>query len=59
MDGKPVATLCCHMNRVGAVAFSPDSKWMLTGSDDATARLWRAADGKPVATLAGHGGPGR
>jgi roadblock/LC7 domain-containing protein len=37
---------------VVAVAFSPDGKLVLTGSDDNTARLWEAA--MAVATLSGH-----
>ena len=30
------------------MAFSPDGKTVLTGSDDKTARLWDAATGKPI-----------
>ena len=30
------------------MAFSPDGKTILTGSDDGTARLWDAATGRPV-----------
>jgi WD40 repeat protein len=52
--GKAVATLSGHTGGVGAVAFSPDGKLVLTGSADNTARLWEAATGKPVATLSGH-----
>ena len=46
--------LAGHTGSVSAVAFSPDGKRVLTGSDDNTARLWDAATGNPVATLAGH-----
>jgi WD40 repeat protein len=35
------------------VAFAPDGR-LATGSRDGTARLW-AADGRPIATCAGHG----
>ena len=48
-----MATLSGHGGSCQAVAFSPDGKLVLTGSADNTARLWDAATGKPVATLAG------
>jgi sugar lactone lactonase YvrE len=34
-----------------AVAFSPDGKFVLTGSDDRTARLWRVDSGQLISTL--------
>ena len=41
-----------HQGRVNAVAFSPDGKWVATGSEDQTARVMEAATGKEVARLA-------
>jgi WD40 repeat protein len=43
-----------HTGDVPSVAFSPDGSRVLTGSGDATARLWDAATGKVVAALEGH-----
>jgi tetratricopeptide (TPR) repeat protein len=46
-----------HTNWVGAVAFSPDGRWALTGSDDTTARLWDTQAADPSASariLRGH-----
>ena len=40
---------------VNSVAFSPCGKWMMSGSDDKTVRIWNAATGAPVGSpLNGH-----
>lgn len=47
-------TLTGHTDHIYAVAFTPDSQRVVTGSDDHTLRLWQVADGKRLATLTGH-----
>jgi WD40 repeat protein len=44
-----------HLGPVGSVAFSPDGRRIVTGSDDHTAKLWEAASGRELLTLRGHG----
>jgi WD40 repeat protein len=45
-----------HEGDVLAVAFSPDGKSVLTGSQDKTARLWDAATGEPIGKAMRHEG---
>jgi len=37
--------------RVSAVAFSPDGRWVVSGSEDGTALVWEAATGVEVARM--------
>src|ERR1039458_7214185 len=46
-----------HSEMVNSVAFSPDGRWALTGSEDNTARLWEVATGDEIRRLEGHSGP--
>jgi WD40 repeat protein/DNA-binding SARP family transcriptional activator len=55
-DGSHRLRLRGHRGRVNALVFSPDSKHLLTGSDDGTARVWNARTGKLERILRGHDG---
>ena len=44
-----------YHGRINALAFSPDGKAILTGSDDWTARLWDAATGQSIGQPMFHG----
>lgn len=53
--GEPEPTgLKGHTKWVGCVAFSPDSKRLVSGSADHTARIWDVASGKAVSVLKAH-----
>jgi WD40 repeat protein len=43
-------------SRVWSVAFSPDGKTALSGSQDSTLRLWDLAGGREIRTFLGHSG---
>jgi tetratricopeptide (TPR) repeat protein len=46
--GRIIWTFRGHARAVNAVAFSPDDRFLLSGSDDQDARLWEVNTGKPV-----------
>ncbi|RKZ93592.1 MAG: hypothetical protein DRR19_00760 [Candidatus Parabeggiatoa sp. nov. 1] len=51
---EPVRTFTGHSNGVSSVAFSPDGRYALSGSDDKTLKLWNVASGAVIHTLFGH-----
>ncbi|HEX8158701.1 MAG TPA: WD40 repeat domain-containing protein, partial [Solirubrobacteraceae bacterium] len=59
VDGGHRLRLRGHRGYVNELVFSPDSQHLLTGSDDATARVWCARSGTLERTLRGHEGPVR
>jgi WD40 repeat protein len=43
-----------HPDNVVGLAFSPDSKYLVTSSFDGSVRLWEVSSGKEVRRFAGH-----
>lgn len=46
-----------HGNVVSSVAYSPNGRWLASGSGDTTIRLWDVGTGRSFRTLTGHTGP--
>ena len=55
-DGDLVKRLRGHFGFVFTLRFSPDGEYLLSASQDQTARVWRVADGAAGAVLFGHEG---
>jgi WD40 repeat protein len=49
-------TLKGHTLALASIAYSPDGKFVATGSYDGTAKVWDTDTGKEVITLNGHTG---
>ena len=47
-------TLAGHQGGVNAVCLSSDARWALSGSEDATVRLWDTTAGRCIHSLEGH-----
>jgi WD40 repeat protein len=53
-SGRQTAICAGHSSNINALAFSPDSAQVVSGSVDRTARLWDAATGTLLVTYQGH-----
>jgi WD40 repeat protein len=47
-------TLTGHTDRVNVIAFSVDGKYLISGSDDNTLKVWDWQTGVEVRTISGH-----
>jgi ribosome assembly protein 4 len=47
-------TLSGHQNAILSVHFSPNGRYLASGSGDSTCRIWDAVTATPAATLKGH-----
>jgi WD40 repeat protein len=47
---SPIASMI-HDDRVRSVAFSPDGNYVVSASDDGTARVWETATGNEIARM--------
>lgn len=47
-------TLYGHTDWVDSVTWSPDRRWIASGSRDQTIKVWDAATGDELRTLKGH-----
>lgn len=53
INAEPVRTLKGHTT-VESVSFSPDGKYLASGSRDRTIKFWSLATGQCIKTLKGH-----
>ncbi|REJ48868.1 MAG: protein kinase [Microcystis aeruginosa TA09] len=52
----PDKTLTGHSDSVQSVVYSPDGRYLASGSIDQTIKIWEVATGKELRTLTGHSG---
>lgn len=51
----PLGSMKGHSASVDVLAFSPDGKWLASGSADKTIKIWDAKSGQPKRTLSAQG----
>ena len=54
MSGGCMLTLKGHSSYLNSVCWSPDGKYLASGSDDNTVKIWDAKSGECIQTLPGH-----
>lgn len=55
-EKKFVASLNTHFNWIKCAKFSPDSRMIVSGSDDKTVKIWDVAQRKEIHTFYDHTG---
>ena len=53
-QGPEIFVQLGHSGKVNTIAFSPDGKHILSGSDDKTIKLWDVETGREIRTFSGH-----
>jgi WD40 repeat protein len=54
--GKPIAKPIPHARAVLTVRFSPDSRALVSATEDGTVRVWNAETGEPLSRPMRHRG---
>jgi WD40 repeat protein len=54
VTGQKWLTLSGHTDRVESAEFSPDGKWIVSGSLDGTVKLWDATTGQQLLSFVAH-----
>jgi WD40 repeat protein len=55
-DSPLLQTLVGHTDEILALEVTPDSQWLISGSEDHTIKVWDIATGQEIYTLTGHTG---
>jgi WD40 repeat protein len=53
-EGKLLCTLKGHTKRIGCLAYTPDGKTLISGSQDKRCLIWNTASNKSTGSLDGH-----
>lgn len=54
---KNLFMLYGHLDYVNSMSFSPNSEYIVSGSNDCTLIIWNTSNGKQISKLLGHTGP--